>query len=102
MGRSSRGRTNVGGDACEDHLAFACSSYGFSELLIIPGVDFTVALDVGRMGGQLEDFFRKGTIGALLGTGGQDNWQIEEFGNRSVGDDIVPELCGIIVPSLNE
>lgn len=100
MGRSSRRRTNVCGNACEDNLTFACSSYGVSELSIVPGVDFTVALDVGRMGGQLEDFFRKGTVGALLGTSGQDNWQIEEFGNRGVGDDVVSELCGIIVPSL--
>lgn len=102
MRRNLRRRTNVCGDACEDDLAFVCSSHGSSEVRIIPGVDFTVALDVGRIGGQLDDFLREGTVGALLGTGGQDNWQIEEFGNRSVSDDVVSELCRIVVSSLDD
>lgn len=82
-------------------MAFACSSYCFSEFGIVPGVDFAVALYVGCISGQLEDFFRKGTVGALLGTSGQDNWQIEEFGNRGMGDDIVSEFGWIIISSLD-
>lgn len=102
MRRSLRRRTNVGGDACEDDLAFVCSSHSSSKVGIVPGIDFTVALDVGRIGGQLKDFLREGTVGALLGTGGQDDWQIEEFGNRSVGNDVVSELGWIVVPSLED
>lgn len=102
MGKELGGkRTNVCGDSCEDDLAFACSSHGFSEFSIVPGVDFTVALNVGRIGGQLEDLLGKGTVGALLSAGGQNNWQIEEFGNCSVGDDVVSEFGRIIVPSLD-
>lgn len=82
-------------------MAFARGSYRVSELGVVPGVDFPVALDVGRIWGQLEDFLGKGTVGALLGTGGQDNRQIEEFGNRRVRDDVVSEFGGTIVPNLD-
>lgn len=83
-------------------MAFARGSYRGSEVCIVPRVDFAVALDVGRIGRQLEDFLGEGTVGTLLGTGGQDNWQIEEFGNRSVGNDVVSKLGWAIIPSLQD
>ena len=98
--KAQRERTNVGRDACEDDLAFARGSDRVSELGVVPGVDFPVALDVGRIWGQLEDFLGKGSVGALLGTGGQDDRQIEEFGNRRVRDDVLSEFGGIIVAHL--
>lgn len=101
-GREGGKRTNIGGDAGQDHLAFARGSYRGSEVRIVPRVDFAVTLDVGRIGRQLEDFLGKGTVRACLGTRGQDNWQVEQFGNRGVGDDVVSELGWVIVPSLDD
>ena len=43
-------RTDVGGDAGEDDLAFVLRDYGGSEVGVVPCVYFTVALDQWGVG----------------------------------------------------
>lgn len=95
-------RTNVGCDACKNDLAFTRGLNGISELGIVPGVDFAVAFDVGGIGVELDNFLGEGAVGTSFGTGGEDNWEVEELGNGSVRDDVVSKFRGGVVTDLND
>lgn len=54
--------THVCSDTCDDHLLLSGSLHGSLEIGIVPGINFTVALDKGGIGVQSNNLGRKGTI----------------------------------------
>ena len=63
-------RTDVGGDAGEDDLAFVLRDYGGAEVSVVPGVHFAVALDQRGVGVKVQDLLWQGAVGSGLGARG--------------------------------
>lgn len=93
-------RTDVRGDAGEDDLAFVRCDDGGSEVGVVPGVDFAVALDEWSVGIQVQDLLGERAVGSRLGAGGQDNWDVECFGDGGVGDHVVAENGRVVIADL--
>jgi hypothetical protein len=55
--------TYIGGDTGNNELLFTSCFHGISELRVIPGIHFSVALDEGCLRVHLENLTRKRTIG---------------------------------------
>ena len=54
--------TNVGRYACHDDLLLAGGLNGGTEIGIVPGIDFALALDEGRVGVHFQDLFGEGPV----------------------------------------
>lgn len=81
--------TDVGRDASQDDLLLAGSLDSVAEFLVVPGVDFTLALDESSIGVRLEDLLGQGTVGALLGRGSHDGGDVEQIANLGMGHHVV-------------
>jgi len=57
--------TYVGSDTSNYDLLLAGSTDCVAKVLIVPGIDFPLAIDQGGVGVHLNDFLREGTIGTF-------------------------------------
>lgn len=64
QGQSQEGGADVGGDTGHDDLGSVVRADGLAELLVVPGVDLTLALDKGHVGVHLKDLTSQRTVGA--------------------------------------
>ena len=86
--RQERG-AHIRRDARHDNLRLVGGSDSVTELLVIPGIDFALALHEGRVGEHLEDLLGQGTVGTGVGGGGQDDGEVEDFAEGGVGEHLV-------------
>ncbi len=95
-------RTDVGGYAGEDDLAFILRDDSGSEIGIVPRVDFAVALNQRGVGVQGRNLLREHAVGARLSARGQDDGDVEYFCDGGVRDDVVSEDGGVVIADLDE
>lgn len=93
-------RTDVGGDAGEDDLAFIRGDDGGAEVGVVPGVYFAVALDEWGVGIQVQNLLGEWAVGSRLGARGQDNGDVECFCDGGMGDHAVTEGGRVVIADL--
>lgn len=89
--------TNFSHDTTNDQLFLASGADGSTELLVVPGVDLTLALDKGGVGVHIPDFLEQETVGAGVRGGGQDSGEVKDVSDGGVGQHVVAEVIGTIV-----
>ena len=94
-------RTNVGSDAGQDNLALARRRDSGAEVGVVPCIDLAVAADQRRVGIHAGDFLREQAVRAGLRARGQDDGDVEGFGDGGVRDHVVAEDRGVVVSYLD-
>lgn len=96
-GEGEEGGADVGGDASDDDLAPPRRADLLPKLGVVPGVDLALALDEGGVWVHVQDLLGQGAVGARLGGGGEDDWEVEELAEGGVGEEVVAVEGGVPV-----
>lgn len=86
--------TNFGNNTTDDELLLASSLDSLTEVLVVPGVDLTLATDKGSVGVHVGDLLEKETVGAGVRRGSQDGRQVKDVANGRVRKHVVAEVIG--------
>jgi hypothetical protein len=79
-GRGEKGQlTDVGGDTANDDLRLVSGNDGLPELLVVPGVDLAVALDVRCIPVPIHELAGQGSVGAGLSRRCHDDGQVKDL-----------------------